>query len=277
MHNINKALQSYSYCVCYCTAASYNIVDLAQLFKRKGYFTRLSRDVLHVCSTQKPGDIFFFAHGSFVSWGFKKGEESEWIDYLKPFESQPLKMPEEDEFYFRQGNETIIETHERLNLDIITLDSNDSQVKLAISYGLAQSVKLQSFEESIQEAIKTNSSLPKEIALRGVISLSRRAIFKRMGEIFISRSSINLDSEYLDIPEFFWRHPNHEPFYHLTKQFLDIPSRVMSLNQKLDVLQELLDILNSQVQHRHSSLLEIIIIVLIAVEIVINLYQFHVW
>lgn len=62
----------------------------------------------------------------------------------------------------------------------------------------------------------------------------------------------------------------------MVKKFLDIPSRVMALNQKLDVLQELLDILNSQVQHRHSSLLESIIILLIAVEIIISLFQFHV-
>ena len=62
----------------------------------------------------------------------------------------------------------------------------------------------------------------------------------------------------------------------MTKKFLDIPSRVMALNQKLDVLQELLDILNSQVQHRHSSLLESIIILLIVVEIIISLFQFHV-
>lgn len=67
-----------------------------------------------------------------------------------------------------------------------------------------------------------------------------------------------------------------EPYYIMTKKYLDIPSRVMALNQKLDVLQELLDILNSQVQHRHSALLESIIILLIVVEIMISLFQFHV-
>jgi uncharacterized Rmd1/YagE family protein len=57
----------------------------------------------------------------------------------------------------------------------------------------------------------------------------------------------------------------------LTKKFLDIPSRVTALNQKLDVLQELLAILNSQVQHRHSSMLEMTIIILILIEITISL------
>jgi len=96
-----------------------------------------------------------------------------------------------------------------------------------------------------------------------------------MGEIFMVRSSINLNSEYLDVPEFFWRNPHLEPFYVMTKKFLDIPSRVMALNQKLDVLQELLNMLNSQIQHRQSSLLESIIIMLILIEIVISLIRFH--
>ncbi len=236
----------------------------------------MSRDVLHVTNLKKPGDIFFFNHGCIVSWGFKKHFEAKLIEYVKAFEVHSLVHMESDHFYYRYGSETTIDTHEKHRLDIITLDSEDAMIKMAISYGLAQSIKLEAFEDSILDAIKQNNYLPEEIATKGVISLSRRAIFKRIGEIFIARSSINLNIEYLDAPEFFWRNPSLEPFYIMMKKFLDIPSRVMALNQKLDVLQELLDILNSQVQHRHSSLLESIIILLIAVEIIISLFQFHV-
>jgi uncharacterized Rmd1/YagE family protein len=262
--------------VSFCTAGSYDILGLANYFRKKGYFTRLMRDVLHVTNLKRPGDIFFFNHGCFVCWGFKKKFEDRLIETVKPFSIHPVNHVESDHFYYHYGKETTIDTHEKHRLDIITLDSEDALIKLAISYGLAQSIKLEAFEEAIQQAIKKNSQLPEEIATHGMISLSRRAIFKRIGEIFIARSSINLNIEYLDAPEFFWRNPSMEPYYIMTKKYLDIPSRVMALNQKLDVLQELLDILNSQVQHRHSSLLESIIILLIAVEIIISLFQFHV-
>lgn len=272
----SKVLRSFLRCVSFCTASSYDLMGLASFFKKKGYYTRVSRDALHVTNLKKTGDLFFFNHGCFVSWGFKKSFEDKLIEYVRDFSINPLIRIETDHLYYRYGEETTIDTHERLRLDIITLDSEDSKMKLAISYGLAQSIKLEAFEEAIQDAIKKNSYLPEEIATRGTISLSRRAIFKRMGEIFIARSSINLNIEYLDAPEFFWRNPNFEPFYIMIKKFLDIPSRVMALNQKLDVLQELLDILNSQVQHRHSSLLESVIILLIAVEILISLFQLHI-
>lgn len=267
--------RTYMRCVSFCTAESYDLNGLANSFKRKGYFTYLSRDVLHVSSSKKPADIFFFNHGSFVCWGFTKRQEMKWVEYVKEYSRSPLAVIESDHFCYQFGEETSIDTHHRFKLDIITIDSDNAQIKLAISYGLAQSIKLEAFEDAIQVAIRLNSQLPEEIANRGYTALSRRSLFKRMGEIFLARSLINLNSEYLDTPEYFWRNPNLEPFYIMMKKFLDLPSRVMALNQKLDVLQELLGILNSQVQHQHSSLLEIIIISLIMIEIMISIFQFH--
>ncbi len=48
---------------------------------------------------------------------------------------------------------------------------------------------------------------------------------------------------------------------------MDIPKRVAALHQKLDTLNEMFTMLNSQLQHQHSSVLEIVIILLIAIEI----------
>ena len=260
-------------CVSFCTASAYDLNALANSLKRKGYIIKQSRDVVQATSIKKPADLFFFSHGSFVCWGMKKPQERKLLEQIQEFARGPTVNMQTDHFCFRFGEDTSIDSHERFKIDVITLDSDNPQVKLAISYGLAQSIKLETFEDSIQDAIRTNSLLPEEIARRGMITLSRTSLFQRIGEIFIVRSSINLSSEYLDTPEFFWRNPNLESYYIMTKKFLDIPSRVTSLNQKLDVLQELLDILNSQVQHRHSSLLEMIIILLIVIEILISLYH----
>lgn len=269
--------KSFSRCVTYGTAGSYNLAGIAHFFKKRGYSVRLSRDLVHVSHTRRPVELFFFIHGCFVSWGLTKNQEQKIVEQIVEFAHSPLTKIESDFFCYTLGEETSIDTDERLRVDVITLDTDNPLVKLAFSYALAQSTKLETFEEAIQEAIRKNGSLPQEIATHGVISLSRRAIFKRIGEIFLARSSINLNSEYLDVPEFFWRNPNLEPLFISAKKFLDIPSRVMALNQKLDVLQELLHILNIQVQHSHTNLLESIIIILILIEIMISLFKFHLW
>lgn len=271
-----KQHKTYLRCLSFCTADSYHLREAAIFFKKKGYNTRLYRDVLHLTNQKKSGDIYIFNHGCLVMWGLRKGTEEKIFDYMKEFSNDALPRIESDQFYYDYGDLTRIIPDDKLRLDIITLESMDPLLKLAVSYGLAQSIKLESLEDKIKDTIEANDQLPKEIAEKGKVSLSRRAIFKRMGEIFLVRRSINLNIEFLDAPEFFWRNPLLEPFYTMTKNFLDIQGRVMALNQKLDVLQELLVMLNGQIQHRHSSLLEIIVILLIASEIIISLFQLHI-
>jgi len=267
--------ESYENCYSYCTGASYDLIGLAAFFSNQGCSTRLSKYFLHLRFTGG-GDVFFFSYGCFVSWGLSLSSIGELRVSLNDFTTDSLKKVEEDAFYYCLDDRTWMNSHETLQAAVIHLSADDVSLKLAISFALAQSIKLEAFEESILEVIKKNSKLPEEIVKRGMVSLNRRGIFKRMGEIFIARSSINISIEYLDTPEYFWANPNLEDYYVMSKKFMDLQPRVAALNQKLDVLHDLLDMLNSQVQHRHSSLLETVIIVLIGVEIVISLLQFHV-
>jgi uncharacterized Rmd1/YagE family protein len=163
-------------------------------------------------------------------------------------------------------------SHERFNVDVIVLESDSVQLKLAISYGLAQSIQLESYESAIQKTIEENTPVPEQLAKKGKIYLSRQAISKRMGQIFLARSYINLNSEYLAEPEYFWEHPTLSDYYTMSEKFLDVPRRVSALNQKLDILDELLQMLNGQLQHRYSSILELIIILLIGFEIFLSLF-----
>lgn len=260
-------------CVAYCTAEKYLLNKIAVFFRKINFHARFYRNVLYISNENKSKEIFFFSIGSFVLWNFKSYEEKEIIEYIKAFSYNILERKEKDSFVFHYSSDTKIYTHDRFNTDIISLESEDPQIKLAISFGLAQSVKLESYEEIILKTIQKNNSLPQQMAEDGKISLTGNAISKRMGEIFLERSSINLSSEYLDMPEYFWQYPSLEEYYVMTEKYLDIARRVDSLNKRLDVLHDLFNMLTSQLQHRHSSMLETIIIVLIFIEIILNIFS----
>ncbi len=264
-------------CLSFCTAVSYRLPLLAEFFRTQHYATKFFRNVLHVTRSCSKSHIFFFNHGCFVTWGSSKAQEAILLEQVKLFALDPLERIEQDRFIYIMGKKTRIFAHPRFNVDVISIaeeEEDNVPLKLAISYGLAQSVKLEAYEESIQKTIYANSHIPRELARSGKISLSRKAISKRIGEIFIERSSVNLSSEYLDVPEYFWRYPNMESYYVMIEKFLDIPVRVAALNHKLDVLHEILDMLSNQLQHRHSSILEFVIISLIFIEIMIQLVQY---
>jgi uncharacterized Rmd1/YagE family protein len=115
--------------------------------------------------------------------------------------------------------------------------------------------------------------MPAELATKGKISLSRKKLSQKIGALFAERNSVNLHSDILDTPEFFWRRPRYEPYYVMGVQYLDITTRIGILNKRLDVIHELYDILSNELKHSHSSRLELVIIFLIFIEVMITILR----
>ena len=260
-------------CTGYCTATSYDIIELFQFLHNKGK-AQLYRDVIHFQikeDKRSVGDVFYFSYGTFICWGFSEKEEEALLHEVKAFEKQPFPRAEIDEFTFSYGDAM------KISEDMITLQNKNILTKLAISYGIAQSVRLTIFEEKIQKTIDHTKKLPNDLAKKGKITLSRKDISRKMGELFIERTSINLHTEILDTPEFFWDHPEFEAFYRRTTHYLDVTKRVDALNKRLNVIHELFEILSGELNHQHSARLELTIICLIVIEVVIALLKdiFH--
>jgi uncharacterized Rmd1/YagE family protein len=93
----------------------------------------------------------------------------------------------------------------------------------------------------------------------------------KIGHLFVQRINVNLVSPILDTPELFWSEPTLEPLYNAIRGYLEIPQRVELLNQRCQVVGDLLDMLKEHLNSTHGEYLEWIIIVLIAIEILIGL------
>lgn len=249
-------------CTAYCTAASYNLASLFGLLK-KTYTATLYRDVVHVIYRPDTANLFFFSYGVVIAWGLTEEEELKAIEEVKEFERDSLPQLEKDEYEFSY------DSNYRLQRDEIVLASKDVLTKLAISYGLAQSVKLTFFERTIDKTIVKTKHLPKDLARKGKIFLSRKEISQKIGELFIDRSSVNLHSDILDEPDFFWEYPEYHPLYRDIAKCLDFSTRVSVLNTRLTIVSELLGMLSDQLNHQHSTTLEWTIIWLIMIEVIL--------
>ena len=93
------------------------------------------------------------------------------------------------------------------------------------------------------------------------------SITKRIGQLFVDRASINLHSDILDHPEFFWEDDEWLPLYLRAAKYLEIDRRAEVLNKRLDIIKELFDMLASELHNSHSNKLEWIVIILIMVEV----------
>jgi uncharacterized Rmd1/YagE family protein len=253
----------------YCTADSYKIKPLFESLQLT-YKAQMIRDTLQVTLAEDQ-DIFIFPYGVVVTWGLARGDGLRFIDKLAPFEREKVALVETDQFFATLGEpQKIID-------DILTLAHLDTLTKMAVSHGIAQSVELGYFETAVQRSFASTRKIPSDLAKYGKIALSRKEIRKKMGEIFQERSSINLHADVLDLPEFFWEHPELEPTYQMVANYLDIRPRVEVLNHRLDIMHELYEVLAGELNHQHSSRLETTIVLLIVVEVVLSLMRdvFH--
>ncbi|MBX9923347.1 MAG: RMD1 family protein [Rhabdochlamydiaceae bacterium] len=249
-------------CTGYCTAASFDIPKLFQSLSTH-HSVQLFRDVVYVGITEDKihvKDVFYFSYGVVVCWGMSEEEEQKALLSTQSFEKESGQKTL-DEFTFVYGNSMKIEEDE------IMLHNKNILTKLAISHGIAQSIKLITFEELIQKTIDLTRHIPAELARKGKIPLSRKEISKKMGELFMERNFINLHADILDTPEFFWDYPELEPFYRKSAHYLDVGKRVDILNKRLAIIHELLEILSAELNHQHSSRLEWTIIILIVIEV----------
>lgn len=176
-------------CISYSTATSYPIKEIGVELK-KHHRIIAHKEVLFVeCGQDAEGGakgVFIFIYGTAVMWGLSEAEEKAFLEVLKRYEVAPHDLPERDILGYRYGDAAAVID------DCIILPSKDTEDKLAYSYGLAQSIKLTVFEGIVKKTIATTQSLPEQLAKHGRIPLSKIEIQKKMGELFIERSSINL-------------------------------------------------------------------------------------
>lgn len=255
-------------CSSYCTSTSYDVHSIYNEWQKSAEIAQLYNEVALISFTQEQ-TICVFSYGSIVFWGCHPNEEKSILKEIEKFSTGPLSNIQEDAFTYSYGEETFIEEEE----DHIILQSDDPLLKISLSYGLSQSVKLSNFEYEIDQTIQRTRHLPAELAEKGKISLSRKKISQHLGQLFSQKNSINLDSYALDTPEFFWKRPRYEPFYQQSVEFLDIEVRLNILNGKLNLIHELYQILSDELKHTHSSFLEWIIIILILVEVILSIFH----
>lgn len=255
-------------CKAFATAESYNLSALKHFLREeKSNITVYNKEIIAL--EEGASSIFFFDFGCVVFWNVTQKRMDEIFNKILPFSLSPHSDYHKEVFTYEEnetGRTTITDDH-------FSLGKEDDLEKIAISFALAQSVKLDVLETRLGKQIERTKLIPLELAEKGRISKSRREISKQIGHLFIEKSAMNLYSEFLDTPEFFWDRSHLKQLYNETCHIIDLDDRIHIANKRLDMIQEIYSLLSDELQHQHSSFLEWIIIILIAIEIALSLLK----
>lgn len=252
-------------CAVYCLAQRFDINALSKLLS-DATLIRIIKGALLIEDEQAWTVVF--AYGAVVHWNVSAEQQSKLHQTLMQFAENPLKVIEEENFSFSLNC-----AHTRIAEDHIEIANADPKVIFSLSQGMAQSIKLASFETHAITTIINTSYIPKSLAEKGSIKLSSNKIAQIRGQLFLTKSDIILNYDLLDTPEFFWEYPEYEEYYLIIAKYLEIAQRTDVLSKKLETIHELFEMLADEQKHRQSSILEWIIILLIMCEISITILE----
>lgn len=265
--------------VAYSTAEEYDLKKLMQGLQQQGLYHPSSmsediHDVLHVSARyqvdREPREIYFFREGSVVFWNVSELERKNVLLFLKICEDESY-----DKDIVAEGNEKMVYAYTEvfnktrlMNGRILLNDEGSTDLeKYTFSNALALSVKLATWEASLEKYVDSIEFVVEDLKEVGRIQLSRSDVLKKQGELFSLRHLINLSSDLLDTPDFYWDRENLETLYHKTCNHLNISKRTKVMNEKLNHCVELVELLSRQLTDAHHTRLEWMIIALITVEV----------
>ncbi|XP_044261514.1 required for meiotic nuclear division protein 1 homolog [Tribolium madens] len=267
--------------VAYATAEEYDLERLIQGLKQLDLYEPKvianASDVVHAVAKyqvdQEPREIFFFREGSVVLWNVTELESSNVLSFLREFEleshSESLVQEECEIMTYRHQKEGLPSALAKDgDLLVATVDNSEIDLdKYTFSNAMILSVKLAIWEASLERYIGTIEFVTEDLKNGNKIRMSREEVLRKHGELFALRHMINLSSDLLDTPDFYWENEQLENLYLQVCNYFAIAKRTRVMNEKINHCVELIELLSTHLSDKHHVRLEWMIIVLIMVEV----------
>jgi len=274
----------------YSAAESFDIIGLQQGLNNQLIYSELDiMEELHgsciivtnkysTDNDQLSKEIFFFKDGNVIFWNVPELERNSVLKFVKKYSVQSY---EEDLIYEESElmNFTFSNNIQKPSIDkgVIILNPNIETLlldKYTFSDAIASSVKLGAWEAALDQIIDSIEHISEDLKRTGNVRMSSREVLQKSGEILALRHVINLSSDLLDTPDFYWDREGLENLYLATCSHLSVAKRTKIVNEKLNHCLELMELVSTHLSTDHGARLEWIIIVLIFIEICFEVLHF---
>lgn len=225
----------------YATAEEYDLEALhtaltkQDLYQTKKFFSKDSTedagDVLYVRSKylvdSEPHEIFFFREGSVVLWNCGDEEIGNLLLELKDYEVNSYEtnvVMDEGELmlyrYTENGGAHLKNDHFHIQKG----DDGDLE-RYTFSNAMSASVKLGIWEAALNRYVDSMAFITDDLKQGKKIKMTRAAVLRKTGELFALKHLLNLRSDLLDTPDFYWDHEKLEKLFIHTSGYFSVQRR----------------------------------------------------
>jgi len=222
------------------------------------------------------GDIFIFRTGCVVFWNVSELERLSVLNLLGPFQEGAYHREVVEEEAESIAFSTSSTGRNHLEKGVINVTGDRAAlVRYAFSDAISTSVKLAIWELNLGTIIDSIEPIAEDLKSRRGVKIQQDEVLQKTGEILALRHLINLSSDLLDTPDFYWDREPLEDLYTKTLAHLAVSKRTRVVNEKLTHCLEIMEMIGGHNETQHGHKLERIIIYLIMIEVVFELLHFY--
>ncbi|HEX4408859.1 MAG TPA: RMD1 family protein [Xanthobacteraceae bacterium] len=218
----------------------------------------------------KEGFVTLFRYGVAVMIGLTPDEEAELLRSLQPRLISPVVPREEESVLVEIAPD---KEDQIMPGGPIIVKATAPECLIVIADALSKSVALARDEREVAGVFERVEPFARQLAEKGSSYTGRRTIFKLIGNALLVQQRVSGRIAVTDKPDVVWDRQDLDRLYARLEDEYELKERAEGLSRKLTVIADTAEVLADIIDTRRSLRLEIIIVILIAVELVLAGYQ----
>ena len=218
----------------------------------------------------KDGFVTLFRYGVVVTLCLSPDEEQQVLRSLQPRLVRPISPPEEETLLIEQVPD---KDDQILPGGPLVLKTITPEHLIVIADALSKSVVLARDEREVAAVFDIVEPFARQLAEKGRLFGGRRTILKHIGNALLVQHRLSGRVDVTEKPDVVWDRQDLDRLYARLEDEYELKERAEALSRKLKVIADTAEILTDTIDTRRSLRLEIIIVILIAVELLVAGYQ----
>ena len=207
--------------------------------------------------------VYVFQYGMISFFNVSDVDIERAISKLSSYFKEPLSEKHSEEIVIEIQAKTL-----QVHFDKVILPELHSETIRLVMLNASQSVALARYSEITEQLLSETNEHTKFLEKKGKLDISGGKLKRFIGKTLNIKNKISENLYIFDSPEIVWEDEVLNRLNNDLKSSFDLKDRYRIIHDRIDIIKENLELFKDIMDHRESSRLEWVIIILILVEVI---------
>jgi required for meiotic nuclear division protein 1 len=246
--------------VSYQVADSIDVKQFKSVCKEELYYSD-SEELFYRIENDKY--IYVFKYGVVCFLNYDTAGIKKFLSAVTPYCKNRFEENFTEEFLVESGA-----SENRIGYNKIEIRGSDPEVLRLVMLNVSQSVALDYYHELTSKLLDETNQHTLQLEKKGRLDISGKKLKKYIGKTLLLKNRVAENLYVFDSPPETWEDESLNKIDIDLKRTFDIQERFRNISEGLQIVKDNLELFKDLLQYRNSTVLEWIVILLIAVEVV---------